>query len=119
MNLNNQLNLPSYSEILLNTPAPNVPVEGYLNIKQSQEQINLLRMILNSVNDNINKENISKILILICFIVYYEYFTIHFYNRDGLPYRLTKDLFYIYVGFFVIIVGIFATNIYNLIKSKS
>lgn len=25
MNLNNQLNLPSYSEMLLNTPAPNVP----------------------------------------------------------------------------------------------
>ena len=117
MNLNNQLNLPSYSEILLNTPAPNVPVEGYLNIKQSQEQINLLRMILNSVNDGVDKENISKILILICFIVYYEYFTIHFCNRDGLPYRLTKDLFYIYVWFFVIILGIFATNIYNLIKS--
>ena len=95
MNLNNQLNLPSYNEILLNSPAPNVPVEGYLNIKQSQMQINLLRVILNSVNDNINKKNISKILILI------------------------KDLFYIFFGFFVIILGIFATNIYNSIKSKS
>ena len=62
-NLNNQLNnLPPYNKLLLNGPAPNAPVD-YLGIKQNQEQINLLRMILNSVNDNINRGIISYCLL--------------------------------------------------------
>ena len=91
---------------------------GYLSIRQSQEQINLLKMILNSVNDNSGRANISKILILICFLVYYGYFAIHFCNADGFRYKVTKDLFYISLGFFIILAGILVTNIYNSLKPK-
>ena len=110
--------LPSYNEILLNTAPMEISSGGYLSIRQGQEQINLLKMILNSVNDNAGRTNISKILILICFLVYYGYFAIHLCNADWFRYKVTKDLFYISLGFFIIPAGIFITNIYNSLKPK-
>ena len=114
----NSQSLPSYNEILLNTAPMEISSGGYLSIRQGQEQINLLKMILNSVNDNAGRANISKILILICFLVYYGYFAIHFCNAGGFRYKVTKDLFYISLGFFIILAGILVTNIYNSLKPK-
>ena len=59
------------------------------------EQINLLRMIFNSINNNINQGIITKISIIICFLVYYEYFATNFLYGDGYRYRALRNLFYI------------------------
>jgi len=62
------------------------------------EQINLLRIIFNSINNNINQGIISKILILICFLVYYGYFAINFLYGDG--YRYKETYFIMSLGLF-------------------
>ena len=79
------------------------------------EQINLLRMILNSINNNIDQGIIFKILILLCFLIYYGYLAIRFLYGDGYRYRALRNLFYMSLGLFVMIVGGFAHNIH---KSK-
>ena len=95
----NSQSLPSYNEILLNTAPMEISSGDYLSIRQGQEQINLLKMILNSVNDNAGRANISKILILICFLVYYGYYAICFCNADGLRYKAKKTYFIYLLGF--------------------
>ena len=111
----NHSSLPTESQLYASGTIP-APSPNYL--KQNMEQINLLRMILNSINNNINQGIISKILILICFLVYYGYFAIQFLYGDGYRYRALRNLFYMSLGLFVMIVGGLSQNIYKS-KSKS
>ena len=75
-------------------------------------------MIVNSINNNINSHIISNILILICFMIYYGYFSMRFLSGDGYRYRALRDLFYLSIGLFVIIVGGLVKGIYKSIKKK-
>ena len=104
----NQLNLPTESQVYFQTygtiPAPE---PNYLS--QNMEQINLLRMIFNFINNNI---------ILICFLAYYGYFAINFLYGDRYRYRALRNLFFMSLGLFVMIVVSWTQNI-DKSKTKS
>ena len=72
-----QQSYPSLSEL-------EIPLQdNYLNIRQNQEQINLLRMIANSINRNLRYGTIVQIILLSAFIIYFICFIINFYIAAG------------------------------------
>ena len=65
-----QDSLPSLSEL-----------EGqYLNVRQNQEQINLLRRISNSINRNLRYGTLTQIIILVALILYFACISYNFYR---------------------------------------
>ena len=101
-----QESLPSLSEL-----------EGhYLNVRQNQEQINLLRMIDNSINRNLRYGTLTQIIILVAFIIYFVCMSINFYRYDRFQHKTLASLFYLILGVFLMVCVIFIRNIYESIK---
>ena len=85
-----QESLPSLSEL-----------EGhYLNVRQNQEQINLLRMIVNSINRNLRFGTLTQIIILVAFIIYFWCMSFNFYRYDRFQHKTLASLFYLILKVF-------------------
>ena len=101
-----QDSLPSLSEL-----------EGqYLNVRQNQEQINLLRRISNSINRNLRFGTLTQIIILVAFILYFVCISYNFYRYEGFQHKTTSSLFYLILGVFLMVCVIFVRNIYESMK---
>ena len=101
-----QDSLPSLSEL-----------DGqYLNVRQNQEQINLLRRISNSINRNLRFGTLTQIIILVAFILYFVCISYNFYRYEGFQHKTTSSLFYLILGVFLMVCVIFVRNIYESIK---
>ena len=101
-----QDSLPSLSEL-----------EGqYLNVRQNQEQINLLRMVVNSINRNLLYGTLTQIIILVAFILYFVCISYNFYRYEGFQHKTTSSLFYLILGVFLMVCVIFVRNIYESMK---
>ena len=101
-----QDSLPSLSEL-----------DGqYLNVRQNQEQINLLRRISNSINRNLRYGTLTQIIILVALILYFACISYNFYRYEGFQHRTTSSLFYLILGVFLMVCVIFVRNIYESIK---
>ena len=97
--------------IPLNTPEN-------LNLRQNQEQINLLRMILNLLNQNNGNVIYIRIIILIVVILLYSYLAYDFYSANGFGLMVTRDLFMMSLILYIILVVISCLNIYKEIRNK-
>ena len=64
-----------------------------LNLRQNQEQINLLRMILNLLNQNNINIIYVRVIMLIIIILVFSYLTYDFYSSNGFSLMVTRDLF--------------------------
>ena len=101
-----QDSLPSLSEL-----------DGqYLNVRQNQEQINLLRRISNSINRNLRFGTLTQIIILVAFILYFVCISYNFYRYEGFQHKTTSSLFYLILGVFLMVCVIFIRNIYESMK---
>ena len=101
-----QDSLPSLSEL-----------EGqYLNVRQNQVQINLLRRISNSINRNLRFGTLTQIIILVAFILYFVCISYNFYRYEGFQHKTTSSLFYLILGVFLMVCVIFVRNIYESMK---
>ena len=101
-----QESLPSLSEL-----------DGqYFNVRQNQEQINLLRRISNSINRNLRYGTLTQIIILVALILYFACISYNFYRYEGFQHKTTSSLFYLILGVFLMVCVIFVRNIYESIK---
>ena len=106
-------NYPTESQIMALQP------QEYVNIRQTQEQINLLRRIANAISEDSSRSILSRLVILILLICLYGWLTYDFYDANGFTLRATTDLFCMATGAFVVLCGLIIQNIYKKInKSK-
>ena len=107
------LDYPTESQIMALQP------QEFVNIRQTQEQINLLRRIANAISEDSSKSILSRLVILILLICLYGWLTYDFYDANGFTLRATTDLFCMATGAFIVLCGLIIQNIYKKInKSK-
>ena len=82
-----ELDYPTESQIMALQP------QEFVNIRQTQEQINLLRRIANALSEDSSKSILSRLVILILLICLYGWLTYDFYDANGFTLRATTDLF--------------------------
>ena len=93
--------------------------QEFVNIRQTQEQINLLRRIANAISEDSSKSILSRLVILILLICLYGWLAYDFYDANGFTLRVTMDLFCMATGAFIVLCGLIIQNIYKKInKSK-
>ena len=108
-----ELDYPTESQIMALQP------QEFVNIRQTQEQINLLRRIANAISEDSSKSILSRLVILILLICLYGWLAYDFYDANGFTLRATTDLFCMATGAFVVLCGLIIQNIYKKInKSK-
>ena len=77
------LDYPTESQIMALQP------QEFVNIRQTQEQINLLRRIANAISEDSSKSILPRIVILILlFICLYGWLTYDFYDANGFTLRV-------------------------------
>ena len=110
------MDYPTESQIMALQP------QDYANIRQTQEQINLLRSINNAIIEDSSKSILSRLIILILLTCLYEWLTYDFYDfydANGFTLRATTNLFCMATGAFIVLYGLIIQNIYKKInKSK-
>ena len=107
------MNYPTESQIMALQP------QEFVNIRQTQEQINLLRRIANAISEDSSKSILSRLVILILLICLYGWLAYDFYDANGFTLRATTDLFCMATGAFIVLCGLIIQNIYKKInKSK-
>ena len=84
-----------------------------LNLRQNQEQINLLRTIFNLLNQNNGNVIYIRIILLIVIICLYSYLAYDFYSANGFGLMVTRDLFMMNLILYIIFVVISCLNIYK------
>ena len=89
-----------------------------LNLRQNQEQINLLRIIFNLLNQNNRNVIYIRIILLIVIICLYSYLAYDFYSANGFGLMVTRDLFMMNLILYIIFVVISCLNIYKEIRNK-
>lgn len=108
-----ELDLPSESQLMTLQPPE------FVNIRQTQEQINLLRRIANAIGEDSSRSILSRLIILILLTCLYGWLTYDFYDANGFSLRATTDLFCMATGAFIVLCGLIIQNIYKKInKSK-
>ena len=63
------MNYPTESQIMALQP------QEFVNIRQTQEQINLLRRIANAISEDLSKSILSRLILLILLICLYGWLT--------------------------------------------
>ena len=107
------MNYPTESQIMALQP------QEFVNIRQTQEQINLLRRIANAISEDSSRSILSRLIILILLTCLYGWLTYDFYDANGFTLRATTDLFCMATGAFIVLCGLIIQNIYKKInKSK-
>ena len=107
------LDYPTESQIMALQP------QEFVNIRQTQEQINLLRRIANAISEDSSRSILSRLIILILLTCLYGWLTYDFYDANGFTLRATTDLFCMATGAFIVLCGLIIQNIYKKInKSK-
>ena len=81
------LDYPTESQIMALQP------QEFVNIRQTQEQINLLRRIANAISKDSSRSILSRLIILILLTCLYGWLTYDFYDANGFTLRATTDLF--------------------------
>ena len=111
---------PKYYNTFNNTEAMLLPLHNTenLNLRKNQEQINLLKMILNLLNQNNGNVIYISIIILIVVICLYSYLAYDFYSANVFGLIVTRDLFVMYLLLYIILVVISCLNIYKEIRNK-
>ena len=100
------MNNPTESQIMALQP------QEFVNIRQTQEQINLFRRIANAIGEDSSRSILSRLIILILL-------TYNFYDASEFTLWATTDLFCMATGAFVVLCGLIIQNIYKKInKSK-
>ena len=89
-----------------------------LNLRQNQEQIILLWMILNLLYQNNINTIYFRVILLLIVICFYSYLVYDFYSSNGFSLMVTRDLFMMSLILYIIIVVISYLNIYKEIKNK-
>ena len=84
-----------------------------LDLRQNQEQINLLRIIFNLLNQNNRNVIYIRIILLIAIICLYSYLAYDFYSANGFGLMITRDLFMMNLILYIIFVVISCLNIYK------
>ena len=88
------LDYPTESQIMALQP------QEFVNIRQTQEQINLLRRNANVISEDSSRSILSRLIILISRLIIlillnflYGWLTYDFYNVNGFTFRTTTDIF--------------------------
>jgi hypothetical protein len=89
-----------------------------LNLRQNQEQIILLWMILNLLYQNNINTIYFRVILLLIVICFYSYLVYDFYSSNGFRLMVTRDLFMMSLILYIIFVVISCLNIYKEIKIK-
>ena len=89
-----------------------------LNLRQNQEQIILLWMILNLLYQNNINTIYFRVILLLIVICFYSYLVYDFYSSNGFSLMVTRDLFMMSLILYIIFVVISCLNIYKEIKIK-
>ena len=90
------MNYPTESQIMALQP------QEFVNIRQTQEQINLLRRIANAIGEDSSRSILSRLIILILLTCLYGWLTYNFYDANGFILRATTDLFCMATGAFLL-----------------
>ena len=100
-----------------NTEAMIIPLNNpeILNLRQNQKQINLLRMVLNLLNQN----NINTIYVRVIILLVFSYLTYDFYSSNGFSLMVSRDLFMMSIILYIIFVVILSLKIYKETKNKN
>ena len=107
------LDYPTESQIMALQP------QEFVNIRQTQEQINLLRRIANAISEDSSRSILSRLIILILLTCLYGWLTYDFYDANGFTLRATTDPLRVAAGVFIVLCGLIIQNIYKKInKSK-
>ena len=71
------MNYPKESQIMALQP------QEFVNIRQTQEQINLLKRIANAISEDSSRSILSRLIILILLISLYGWLAYDFYDDNG------------------------------------
>ena len=107
--------IPSETTIQVQSQLEQMP-ENYVGLRQNQEQINLLRMIANSLNHNNGTGIYFSLIMIIVVTIFYIYLSYDFSAANGFSLRATTDLFLMSLGLFIIFFVLTIFNIYNSIN---
>jgi hypothetical protein len=107
------MNYPTESQIMALQP------QEFVNIRQTQEQINLLRRIANAIGEDSSRSILSRLIILILLTCLYGWLTYDFYDANGFTLRATTDLFCMATGAFIVLCGLIIQNIYKKINKSN
>ena len=81
--------------------------QEFVNIMHNQEQINLLKIIINSINEDSKKSILSRLIILIILTCLHRLLTYDFfYDANGFTLRAIIDLSYMATGVFIVLCGL-------------
>ena len=95
-----EMNYPTASQIMA------LQLQEFVNIRQTQEQIILLRRIANDIGEDSSRSILSRLIILILLTCLYGWLTYDFYDANGFTLRDTTDLFCMATGAFVVLCDI-------------
>ena len=117
---NNTAPIPEYYNPFNYIEAMLIPLNNpeNLNLRQNQEQIILLWMILNLLYQNNINTIYFRVILLLIVICFYSYLVYDFYSSNGFSLMVTRDLFMMSLILYIIIVVISYLNIYKEIKIK-
>ena len=105
--------MPSKSQLIALQP------QEFVNMRQTQKQINLLRIIAYAKGEDSSRSILSRLIILILITCLYGWLTYNFYDANWFTLRATTDLFCMGTGSFIVLCGLIIQNIYKKInKSK-
>ena len=108
-----ELDYPTESQIMALQP------QEFVNIRQTQEQINLLRRIANAISEDSSRSILSRLIILILLTCLYGWLTYDFYDANGFTLRATTDLFCMATGTFIVLCGLIIHNINKKINKSN
>ena len=95
-----ELDYPTESQIMALQP------QEFVNIRQTQEQIDLLRRISKAISEDSRRSILSWLIILILLTYLYRWLTYDFYDANGFTLRATTDLFCMATGSFIVLCGL-------------
>ena len=108
-----ELDLPSESQLMTLQP------QEFVNIRQTKEQINLLRRIANAIGEDSSRSILSRLIILILLTCLYGWFLLTFMMLMGSLLGLPRTYFVWLQVYFIVLCGLIIQNIYKKInKSK-
>ena len=85
--------------------------QEFVNIRQTQEQINLLRRITNAISEDSSKSILSRLIIPLLLTCLYGWLTYDFYDANGFTLRATTDLFCMATGVSIVLCYLIIQNI--------
>ena len=103
------MNYPTESQIMALQP------QEFVNIRQTQEQINLLRRIADAIGEDSSRRILSRLIILILLTCLYGWLTYDFYDTNG----FILGLICIATGAFIVLCGLIIKNIHKKINKSN